>query len=87
MFRHQLNQRRGNVQRTLPFLGFGVNLPANFQNSRVSAILGGDVLQFLVGLEIVLQLEPALSRFQVSLVVEGNGFGVRHEEGFIPHKH
>jgi hypothetical protein len=60
MFRHQLNQRRGNVQRTLPFLGLGVDLPTNLQNSRVSAILGGNVLQLLVGFEMITQLDPAL---------------------------
>ena len=68
MFGQQLSQCRGNIQRTLPFLGLGVDLPANLQNRRVSAILGSDVLQFLVGFEMIAQLEPALGGLQVKAV-------------------
>jgi len=51
---NQLGQRRGNIQRPFPFLGFGVDLPTNLQNRRVSTILSGNVLQpLLMGFEMI----------------------------------
>jgi len=66
MFGRQPNERGGSFQRPIPFLlRFGENLPANLQHGRVGVVLGGGILQLLVGFEMVSQLDPTMSGFEM----------------------
>jgi hypothetical protein len=40
--------------------GVGVNVPADFEHAWMSAKLGRDPLQFLVGLSVIPKLQPTL---------------------------
>jgi hypothetical protein len=57
--RSQFYDSLGNLHALLPLFGFGINLPANFQNIWVSPVLRRDLLQFLVCFEVVAQPDPA----------------------------
>ena len=80
-FWQHFNQCGGNVQRSIPLLSLGVNPPTNLQYSRVTTTLRGDLLQFLVGFDMIAQFDPAFSGLQVALVFEGEFFhlGLRVE--------
>lgn len=66
--RVELDDRIGNVHADIPFLPASVNAPAKFQHIRVRAKLRRDTLQFLVGLQVIPKLQPALHRSEMMTV-------------------
>ena len=74
LFWSQLNQPRSNIQGRIPFLGLVVNLIPNLKNGRMSAMFCRDVLQLLVGLQVIAQFQPTLSRLQVALILKFKRF-------------
>ena len=67
-FRRELHDRSGDVHASGPLLGLGVNLPAEFEHVGMDAKLGRDLVQFLVGLQMIPKLQPALRGLQVKVV-------------------
>ena len=61
VFGVQLRDGGGGIERDLPFLGAGVNLPAHFQHVRVRPQRPIDVVQLGVSLDVVAQLQPTLA--------------------------
>jgi len=66
--RLQLRYGAGDVQRTGPLLKVGEYLPADLQHRGVVAELGGDFVQFGVGLSKGVRLAPALRGLKVEAV-------------------
>jgi hypothetical protein len=53
-------QALGIVQAGIPLLRGGVNAPAKLEDIGMGAVGGGDLLQLLVGLDVIAQSNPAL---------------------------
>ena len=74
VFRNQLHQGRGNIQSSIPFLGFGVNLPAYLQDRRMRVVLRRDLLQLRVCLQMIPKFNLPLRGLKVEAVRRLQGF-------------
>jgi len=61
-------ERRGDVEAGFPLPGVGINAPAKLEDIGMGGVSGGDLFQFIVGLGVIAQANPALGGLQVDAV-------------------
>src|SRR5947208_1103833 len=66
--RGQLCERSGNVHAGIPFLCLGVNLPAEFQDIWMRPQQRRDLVQLLIGFDVVAKFQPALGGLEMKIV-------------------